>query len=238
VKARFPTKTGRSKRSKAGSGTKTGRSSRSTAGSTTKAGLSSRSTAGSTSKTGLSTRSKARSTTSAARLARTTARSTTTDVRSRTRKGSSSTRKNRHAQKPQHPSRSSGRSTTAEEVGDDGRERSPRAPARSVEQIASTVDGDPVCLDVRRPTSDGDFAIVRFNHDFVPRDAWHVRGRLEPYAGFVAPSFRQFFEDLCMARRIEAQKSSLERAHEDAWAKVHDALRARGLFESALPADA
>jgi hypothetical protein len=103
-------------------------------------------------------------------------------------------------------------------------------------QVASTVDGDPVCLDVRSPTSDGDFAIVRFNHDFVPRDAWHVRDRLEQYAGFVAPSFRQFFEDLCMARRIEAQRSPLEQAHEDAWAKVHDALRARALFESALPA--
>lgn len=104
-------------------------------------------------------------------------------------------------------------------------------------QIASTVDGDPVCLDVRSPTSDGDFAIVRFNHDLVPRDAWQARDGLEPYAGFVAPSFRQFFEDLCIARRVEVQTSPLERAHEDAWARVYDALRLRGLPGSALPAE-
>jgi hypothetical protein len=103
-------------------------------------------------------------------------------------------------------------------------------------QVASTVNGDPVCLDVRSPTSDGDFTIVRFNHDFVPRDAWQSRDELEPYAGFVATSFRQFFEDLCMGRRIEAQKSPLERSHEDAWAKVDQALRARGMSGSALPA--
>jgi hypothetical protein len=116
-----------------------------------------------------------------------------------------------------------------------GMDRKPELWAAGYVEVASTADGDPVCLDLRRPTGDGDFAIVTFNHDFVPRDAWNARDTLEPYAGFVARSFRRFFGDLCMERPIEVQASALERAHNEPWGRVHEALRARGMLLSAVP---
>jgi len=67
-------------------------------------------------------------------------------------------------------------------------------------QVASTVNGDPVCFDYRRPTADGDYPIVVFNHDWIPHDAWRARESLMPYAREVAPSFRAFFTTLCFDR--------------------------------------
>lgn len=67
-------------------------------------------------------------------------------------------------------------------------------------QFAQTVNGDPVYFDLTRRTSDGDYAVVWFNHDRVPQEAWSNRDLLLPFAEEVAPSFRAFFTALCFER--------------------------------------
>jgi hypothetical protein len=64
-------------------------------------------------------------------------------------------------------------------------------------QFASGPCGDPVCFDTREPGPGGDYPVVVFNHDIIPREAWSQRGSLRPHAQQVAGSFREFLDFLC-----------------------------------------
>jgi hypothetical protein len=66
-------------------------------------------------------------------------------------------------------------------------------------QFVSNQNGDPICLDFERPTKEGDYPVVGFNHDVVPREAWRSRETLRPYAQELAPSFCAFFGELCFS---------------------------------------
>lgn len=57
--------------------------------------------------------------------------------------------------------------------------------------------GDPVCFDLLDPLSDGDFAIVAFNHDLIPYNAWKARETLSSHAERLAASFADLLRRLC-----------------------------------------
>lgn len=56
--------------------------------------------------------------------------------------------------------------------------------------------GDPVCLDLERPASNGECPVVVFNHDFVPAQAWGDRDALLPYSAELRPSFLSFLRSI------------------------------------------
>jgi hypothetical protein len=64
-------------------------------------------------------------------------------------------------------------------------------------QFASGPCGDPVCFDLRQPGREGDYEVVVFNHDLIPRQDWNEREPLRPHSQQVAGSFRDFLTFLC-----------------------------------------
>ena len=64
-------------------------------------------------------------------------------------------------------------------------------------QIGFGPCGDPLCLDIQQPQPAGEFPVVVFNHDLIPRQAWSSRGTLRPFAVPVASSFLTLLAGLC-----------------------------------------
>jgi hypothetical protein len=91
--------------------------------------------------------------------------------------------------------------------------------------------GDPLCFDIQRPTPDGDYPVVVFNHDVVPRQAWSNRQMLMPYAGEVAPSFRDFLPKFLSGDEsiFPPPKSAEEIRRDAAWEEVAALCKAKGL---------
>ena len=57
--------------------------------------------------------------------------------------------------------------------------------------------GDPLCLDIQQPQSSGEYPVVVFNHDLIPRHSWKARESLQPFAVPVAESFHALLTGLC-----------------------------------------
>ncbi|TWU01094.1 SMI1/KNR4 family protein [Stieleria varia] len=90
--------------------------------------------------------------------------------------------------------------------------------------------GDPLLFDFQSPTDDGDYAIVVFNHDVVPREIRDDRSALKPYESLLAPSFRAFF-DLVLGYDdsiFPAPLSAEETRRNDAWDEVTRILEEKG----------
>lgn len=91
--------------------------------------------------------------------------------------------------------------------------------------------GDPLCFDLMSGTEDGDYPIVVFNHDVVPRASWAVHADLRRYAAIVAPSFRAFLTSLLAGDSaiFPPPESPEEIRRNAAWARVQALLRQKGL---------
>lgn len=98
--------------------------------------------------------------------------------------------------------------------------------------------GDPICLDFQAPTADGDYPVVIFNHDRVPRECWASRDCLRPWRSELKPTFREFLRWLLGSSPGEvACPVSAEELRLDAlWDRVRGLLKQRGLDPYHRPA--
>jgi len=91
--------------------------------------------------------------------------------------------------------------------------------------------GDPLLMDFHSVDEQGDYRVVVFNHDVVPRDIIKDRERLKPFESQLALSFRSFFDLVLKGDEsiFPAPPSPEERRRNIAWAEVAELLEKKGL---------
>lgn len=97
--------------------------------------------------------------------------------------------------------------------------------------------GDPLLMDFQS-VDDGDYRVLVFNHDVVPRQILKDRERLKPYESPLAPSFRTFFDLILDGDRsiFPAPQSPEEIRRNIAWSEVAELLESKGLPKYFRPA--
>ena len=91
--------------------------------------------------------------------------------------------------------------------------------------------GDPLVMDFKSATPDGDYPICVFNHDIVPEDCWGDRELLEPWKALIAGSFREFFLALLHGDDgiFPRPRAPEEQRRNVAWEEVERLLKEKGL---------